>query len=122
MEWGKEKLQDFDRRTRKLLMMNGGFHPRNCMGRLYVPRAKGGRILSLVEDCVEQARKSLESVLKITRESCWFQLGRIIRTLIFGFTRLDLKPVEYLLVILSGSYFSLVLFCTYRSVLIPIVS
>ena len=29
---------NLDRRTRKLLTINGGFHPRDCVGRLYVPR------------------------------------------------------------------------------------
>jgi len=41
-----------ERRTRKLLTMNGGFHPRDCVARLYVPIKDGGRGLISVEDCV----------------------------------------------------------------------
>ena len=44
--------------------MNGGFHPRDCVACLYVPRAEGGRGLSSVEDCVEQARKSQEKYVQ----------------------------------------------------------
>ena len=29
LEWRKQELRDLDRRTRKLLIMNGGFHPRD---------------------------------------------------------------------------------------------
>ena len=43
IEWTKQELRDLDRRTRKLLTMNGGFHPRDCVARLYVPRKDGGR-------------------------------------------------------------------------------
>ena len=60
IEWTKQELRDLDRRTRKLLSMNGGFHSRDCVTRLYVPRKDGGRGLISVEDCVNQARISLE--------------------------------------------------------------
>ena len=43
IEWNKEELQRMDRKTRKLLTMHGGFHPRSDVDRLYVPRDKGGR-------------------------------------------------------------------------------
>ena len=49
-------LRDLDRRTRKLLTMNGGFHARDCVARLYVPRKHGERGLISVEDCVNQAK------------------------------------------------------------------
>ena len=48
--------------------MNGGFHPRDCVTRLYIPRAEGGRGLRSVEDCVEQARKSLEMYVQNSKE------------------------------------------------------
>ena len=60
LEWRKQELRGLDRRTRKLLTMNGGFHPRDCVARLYVPRKDGGRGLISVEDCVNQAKISLE--------------------------------------------------------------
>ena len=37
IEWTKQELKELDRRTRKLLTMNGG-----CVARLYVPRKHGG--------------------------------------------------------------------------------
>ena len=52
---------NLDRGTRKLLTINGGFHPRDCVGRLYVPRKDEERGLISVEDCVIQASISLES-------------------------------------------------------------
>ena len=53
----KQELRGLDRRTRKLLTMNGGFYSIDCVARFYVPRAEGGRGLSSVEDCFEQAEK-----------------------------------------------------------------
>ena len=39
VQWtGKNK----NSRKRKLLTMNGGFHPRNCVKRLFVPKKMGG--------------------------------------------------------------------------------
>ena len=35
--------QELDGRARKVLTMNGGLHPRDCVARLYVPRKYGGR-------------------------------------------------------------------------------
>ena len=37
IEWTKQELKELDRRTRKLLTMNGG-----CVAKLYVPRKHGG--------------------------------------------------------------------------------
>ena len=37
--------------------MNGGFYPRDCVARLYVPRKDEGRGLISVEDCVNQAKR-----------------------------------------------------------------
>ena len=64
IEWTKQELRDLDRRTRKLLTMNGGFHSRDCLTRLYVPRKDGGRGLLSVEDYVNQARISLEKYVQ----------------------------------------------------------
>ena len=68
LEWRKQELRDLDRRTRKLLTMNGGFHPRDCVARLYVPRKDGGRGLIFVEDCVNQAKISLECYVQTSEE------------------------------------------------------
>ena len=38
LEWTKEEVQGLDRRTRKLLAMHKGLHPRSNVDRLYLPR------------------------------------------------------------------------------------
>ena len=68
IEWMKQELKELDRRTRKLLTKNGGLHPRDCVARLYVPRKDGGRGLISVEDCVNQARLSLERYVQSSAE------------------------------------------------------
>ena len=68
VEWTKQELRDLERRTRKLLTVNGGFHPRDCVARLHAPRKDGGRGLRSVEDCVKQARISLENYVQSSEE------------------------------------------------------
>ena len=59
IEWNKEELQRMDRKTRKLLTMHGGFHPRSDVDRLYVPKDKGGRGLMAIEETVRYMEQSL---------------------------------------------------------------
>ena len=68
MKWTKQELNELDRKTRKLLTMNGGLHPRHCVARLYVPRKHSGRGLISVEDCINQARLSLERHVQSSEE------------------------------------------------------
>ena len=68
VDWKKQELQDLDCRTRKLLTMNGGFNPRDCVKRLYVPRKEGERGLISVEDCVNQAGRLLETYVQSSEE------------------------------------------------------
>lgn len=49
IDWTKAELQELDRRTRKLLTINGLLHPRADVDRLYVPRKEGGRGLRQLE-------------------------------------------------------------------------
>ena len=51
----KAELQEMDRRTRELLTMHNGLHPRSNVDRLYIPRREGGRGLMSVEDTVNLA-------------------------------------------------------------------
>ena len=48
--------------------MNGGLHPRDRAARRYVPRKHGGRGLISVEDCINQARLSLERYVQASEE------------------------------------------------------
>ena len=53
--WTKEEVQHLDRKTRKLLTMHGGLHPKSNVDRLYIPRKEGGRGLLNVEDVINLA-------------------------------------------------------------------
>ena len=55
LDWTKEELKQLDRRTRKLLKMHKGLHPKSNVNRLYISRKEGGRGLLNVEDTVHLA-------------------------------------------------------------------
>ena len=48
INWYQEELQKLDRKTRKLLTINGQHHPKADVERLYVPRKKGRKVLDAV--------------------------------------------------------------------------
>ena len=50
-----------NRRTRKVMTMNGALHPRANSSRLYVSRKDEGQGLTSVEDTVDQSILGLES-------------------------------------------------------------
>ena len=52
LDWSTKELKDMDIKTRKLLTVNGAFHMRSSVGRLYMKRKVGGRGLISVEECV----------------------------------------------------------------------
>ena len=52
IKWNKEELQEIDRKSRKIIIMNKELHPRSDVARIYVPREKGGRGLISCESCV----------------------------------------------------------------------
>ena len=78
--WTIEDLERMDRRTKKLLTIHGGFHPRSNVGRVYIPRNLGGRGLTGVRDCVEEEVLSIgkcviessEKLLKVAEEELSF--------------------------------------------------
>ena len=53
-DWAIEEVANMDRRTRKILAMNGCLHTRNNVARLYLPRKEGGRGLIGIEECVRR--------------------------------------------------------------------
>ena len=60
LEWTKEEVQGLDRRTRKLLTMHKGLHPRSNVDRLYWPELDYRRTLIIVRnDCLELRDKPL---------------------------------------------------------------
>ena len=68
VDWTKEEQRQFDRKTRKLLTMHGGFHPKSDVDRLYLPRKLGGRGICSIEDCVEEERRSIAMYLSQNQE------------------------------------------------------
>ena len=58
------ELQSIDEKTRKLLTMHNGLHPRSAIDRLYIPRKDGGRGLANAGDTVILAKISLEDHIK----------------------------------------------------------
>ena len=57
------------RKTRKLMKIYGGLHPRSCVDRLYIPRSDGGRGLLSVEDCVEEEKCILSKYAPQNKET-----------------------------------------------------
>ena len=68
LDWRKSELQDLDKKTRKLLTMHNGLHPKSNVDRIYIPREEGGRGLISVEDCVESVTLGLERYINDSDE------------------------------------------------------
>ena len=66
-----EQLVSMDRRTRKMLAMNGCMHARSNIVRLYLPRKEGGRGLISMEECVVKESKSLHGILERPQSGCF---------------------------------------------------
>ena len=64
VDWTMEEMTSMDRRTRKILAMNGCLHTRSNVARLYLPRKEGGRGLIGIEESVRRERKSLYGYLR----------------------------------------------------------
>ena len=59
LEWTKAETASLDVKTRKILTMNGIFHKKGNVDRLYVKRKAGGRGLISVADCVHVEERNL---------------------------------------------------------------
>ena len=59
VDWREKELKDIDIKTRKILTMNGVFHRKGNVDRLYIKREHGGRGLISIEDCVKMEDNSL---------------------------------------------------------------
>ena len=67
ISWTK-KLEELDRRRRKLMTMYGAHHPKADVDRLYFQKFEGGRGLLGLEDCVQVEVNSLEKYLSTSKE------------------------------------------------------
>ena len=63
IDWTEEEKKDLDRRTRKLLTMHKGLHPRADVDRLYIPRKAGGRGLRKIKDTIENEERNLATYI-----------------------------------------------------------
>ena len=68
VDWTMEEVANMNRRTRKILAMNGCLHTRSNVARLYLPRKEGGRGLIGIEECVSKESKSLHGYLRESTE------------------------------------------------------
>ena len=64
LNWKENELKAIDVKTRKILTMNGIFHKKGNVDRLYINRKAGGRGLISVENCVRMEEKNLRNYLK----------------------------------------------------------
>ena len=63
-----EEVVSMDRKTRKILAVNGCLHTRRNVARLYLPRKEGKRGLIGVEECVKEECKSLHGYRRNSTE------------------------------------------------------
>ena len=68
VDWTVEEVANMDRRTRKILAMNGCLQTRSNVARLYLPRKEGGRGLIGIEECVRRESKCLHDYLRESTE------------------------------------------------------
>ena len=68
LNWRKDEVTEIDRRTRKLMTMNGAFDPKSDVSRLYVTRKQGGRGLIGIEKCVRAEGNNLARYVQNTKE------------------------------------------------------
>ena len=63
VDWTDKEMKDLDIKTRNILTMNGIFHKKGNVNRLYLPRGLGGRGLISVESCVKLESLNLRNYL-----------------------------------------------------------
>ena len=68
IDWTIQELETIDKRTRKILSMNGSFHPNSDIDRLYIPRYQGGRGLKAARSLFKCRIASLYNHLQTYRE------------------------------------------------------
>ncbi|KAK7886240.1 hypothetical protein WMY93_025861 [Mugilogobius chulae] len=64
IRWPKEEIQTTDVKTRKLLTMHGGFHPKSSTLRLYASRKEGGRGLVSVRATIQDETSEIHKYIK----------------------------------------------------------
>lgn len=68
VDWTNEKLLNIDRKTKKVMEMNGCMHTRSNFVRLYLRRKEGGIDLIGTEECVGRDKKALHAYIQESNE------------------------------------------------------
>ena len=82
IRWNKDDLLEMHRHARKLMTMNGAFHPKSDINRIHIPRKRGGRGLISAESCIRREKNSMGWCVKHSVElflDC-VRAGNIIET------------------------------------------
>ena len=69
LDWRVQELKNLDVKTRKILTMNGIFHKKSNVDRLYIKRCDGGRGFISVEDCVRMEEANLRNYMRSSAET-----------------------------------------------------
>ena len=84
LKWRFDELKELDRKSRKLLTMHKGLHPKSDVDRLYVSRKEGGRGLVGCESTIGSEENILGWNLKNSNENL---LQGVIHVKILKFKR-----------------------------------
>ena len=68
IDWTQVELEDFDRKTRKLISAHHALHPQSDVNRLYLPRQAGGRGLLQIRQTAEEEKRALNDYIKNSSE------------------------------------------------------
>ena len=77
LDWTGPKLEQMDRRTRKLMTMHQALNPKTDIARIYLSRKEGGRGLISVEDIVKLAILGLERYVLTSEEGLLLAARRV---------------------------------------------
>ena len=64
IDWNTGELKQVDRKTRKIMTMNGALHPKSDIDRLYLGRKNGRRGLISCEYCVRAEKEQPEILFR----------------------------------------------------------
>ena len=88
LDWKEKELKAMDVKTRKILTMNGVFHMRSSVDRLYIKRRDGGRGLMSVSECVRGEELALSEYVSLSEE---WMLKVVSRNVVVGELKGDYK-------------------------------
>ena len=68
IDWTRAKLENLDRKTRKLMSAHHTLHPQSDKDRLYLPRQAGGKGLLQIRQTVEEEKRTLNDYITNSTE------------------------------------------------------